>query len=121
MEAPVKTIPQRAGCKSTRFFSWGTHKHFFSRLAYLTQGDKVDADDLAFVLPREEGAPGLLSMDLALADATREFQVEYIKSQISRSRGSMTAAAKRLGLHRSNLYRKMRQLKMQTDEDEEPS
>ena len=29
----------------------------------------------------------------------------------------MSEAAKRLGLHRSNLYRKMRQLGMHTDEE----
>ena len=31
----------------------------------------------------------------------------------------MSEAAKRMGLHRSNLYRKMRQLGMHTDEEKE--
>lgn len=47
-----------------------------------------------------------------LADATRDFQVTQIDSAIARHRGNMTAAAAALGLHRSNLYRKMRQLGM---------
>jgi Nif-specific regulatory protein len=55
-------------------------------------------------------------LDLPLNDATREFQVKYIGQQIDRVQGNMTAAAQRLGLHRSNLYRKMRQLGMETGE-----
>jgi transcriptional regulator with GAF, ATPase, and Fis domain len=50
-----------------------------------------------------------------LADATRDFQVELIRASIQAQRGNMTAAAETLGLHRSNLYRKMRQLGMNTD------
>lgn len=50
-----------------------------------------------------------------LADATRDFQVELIRESIREQRGNMTAAAETLGLHRSNLYRKMRQLGMNTD------
>jgi transcriptional regulator with GAF, ATPase, and Fis domain len=50
-----------------------------------------------------------------LADATRDFQIELIRASIRAQRGNMTAAAETLGLHRSNLYRKMRQLGMNTD------
>ncbi len=52
----------------------------------------------------------LLSLDLPLPEATRRFQAAYIKKQIARARGNVTDAAERLGLHRSNLYRKMRRL-----------
>ena len=61
----------------------------------------------------------LESLEWSLADATREFQIDYITRHVDRVRGNMTDAAKRLGLHRSNLYRKMRQLGMQTDEVED--
>lgn len=54
----------------------------------------------------------LLSLDLPLQEATRRFQVAYIKKQIARERGNMNDAAECLGLERSNLYRKMRQLGM---------
>ena len=60
-------------------------------------------------------SPALTSLDLSLTEATHEFQVQYIEKQIERSRGNMTEAAERLGLHRSNLYRKMRQLGMATN------
>ena len=47
-----------------------------------------------------------------LAEATARFQVQYIGRTIEQSEGNMSRAADRLGLHRSNLYRKMRQLGM---------
>jgi len=95
-------------------------RNLMERLAYLSQGDKVDADDLAFTLSPGAEAPSLLSIDLPLTDATRMFQTEYIKKHIDQARGNMTEAARRLGLHRSNLYRKMRQLEMENSEDETP-
>jgi Nif-specific regulatory protein len=92
-------------------------RNLMERLAYLSSGDKVDADELAFIIsPREEGSAWLPD-DMTLADATRAFQVQFIDKQIERSQGNMSSAAKRLGLHRTNLYRKMRQLDMEvTDE-----
>ncbi len=56
----------------------------------------------------------LASFPPSLSDATRDFQVAHIDRAIAECNGNMTDAAARLGLHRSNLYRKMRQLGMQT-------
>ncbi|MCI0358512.1 MAG: sigma-54-dependent Fis family transcriptional regulator [Planctomycetaceae bacterium] len=93
-------------------------RNLMERLAYLAPEDqeRLDAPDLAFILSPATPAAGAMSMDLALAEATEQFQTEYIKQHIQRVRGNMTAAAERLGLHRSNLYRKMRQLGMDTGE-----
>ena len=93
-------------------------RNLMERLAYLApeDQDKLDAPDLAFILSPATPAAGAFASDLPLAEATDQFQTEYIKQHIGRSRGNMTAAAERLGLHRSNLYRKMRQLGMETGE-----
>jgi transcriptional regulator with GAF, ATPase, and Fis domain len=93
-------------------------RNLMERLAYLAPEDqeKLDAPDLAFILSPVAPGAGALSLDLPLAEATEQFQTEYIKQHIQRVRGNMTAAAERLGLHRSNLYRKMRQLGMDTGE-----
>jgi Nif-specific regulatory protein len=88
-------------------------RNLMERLAYLTPGDEVDTDELVFV---RSPAPSATPLDLPLAQATRRFQVEYIRRHIEASRGNMTEAAEQLGLHRSNLYRKMRQLGISTDE-----
>ena len=89
------------------------------RLAYLSTGNTVDVEDLAFIASPQEQSFSLLDAEEPLADATRNFQVEYIRRMITRSGGNMSLAAERLGLHRSNLYRKMRQLEMNTDSDGE--
>jgi len=87
-------------------------RNLMERLAYLTASDQIDADDLAFILsPREDGAM-VTDWNQPLADATVAFQVQYIEQAIQRAGGNMSRAAESLGLHRSNLYRKMRQLDM---------
>ena len=93
-------------------------RNMMERLAYLTQEDKIDGDDLAFIMTGPMQDKNHISLDLNLGDATKEFQIEFIEKQINAARGNMTDAAKRLGLHRSNLYRKMRQLEMDVTEDD---
>jgi len=90
-------------------------RNLMERIAYLTSGDKIDVDEIAFVL-----SPGKTDMaepllELGLSDATSKFQTEFIQRHIQACRGNISEASKRLGLHRSNLYRKMRQLGMSTD------
>ena len=52
----------------------------------------------------------MTDLNQSLAAASNQFQIEYIKRAIAQCGGRMSQAATRLGLHRSNLYRKMRQL-----------
>jgi Nif-specific regulatory protein len=87
-------------------------RNLMERLAYLSPEDHVEAEDLAFILSprRAETLPAVA--DQPLAEATNEFQIAYIKRQIEQAGGNMSQAATNLGLHRSNLYRKMRQLGM---------
>ncbi len=86
------------------------------RVAYLASGDKIDADDLAFTLSPGAKKDGGMDVGLPLQEATQEFQVDYIRRTIDQVRGNVTEAAKLLGVHRSNLYRKMRALGMETEE-----
>jgi transcriptional regulator with GAF, ATPase, and Fis domain len=91
-------------------------RNLMERLAYLSTGERIETEDLAFILSPGGESPALVAIDLPLAQATDRFQIEYIKKHIERAKGNMSGAAKRMGLHRSNLYRKMRQLGMHTDE-----
>lgn len=97
-------------------------RNMMERVAYLTDGQKIDASDLAFVNSPDSGE-SRISLDLPLTEATKEFQVDYIERNIKRAKGNMTDAAQRMGLHRSNLYRKMKQLGMGNygDEDDDES
>ena len=63
------------------------------------------------------GEPSLIGAGLSLNDATHEFQRKYIQQSIERARGNVSQAAMNLGVHRSNLYRKMGQLGMETGEE----
>ena len=86
-------------------------RNMMERLAYLSSGDTIEPEDLAFIIsPRP--AESLVPMNLSLNDATRLFQCDYIQKHIKSAGENMTEAASMLGLHRSNLYRKMRQLDM---------
>lgn len=92
-------------------------RNLMERVAFLCPRDHVEVDDLAFILSPDRDAD-LTSTDLGLSDATSRFQQEYIRRIIKRVKGNISEAARLLGLHRSNLYRKMRQLGMSEAGDE---
>ena len=96
-------------------------RNLTERLAYLTAGDIVEVDDLALIDAAGDANAEMQSLvgSGSLAEATRMFQEQYIRKTIDAARGNMSGAAKRLKLHRSNLYRKMRQLGMAADGDED--
>lgn len=87
-------------------------RNLMERVAFLCQGNRVEAEDLAFILSPESNSLIEPSADMPLEKATREFQRSFIRQSIKRVQGNMSEAAKLLGVHRSNLYRKMRQLEM---------
>jgi transcriptional regulator with GAF, ATPase, and Fis domain len=93
-------------------------RNLMERLAYLSaeDQDKLDAPDLAFIMSPGATSSRGVDLEATLAEGTRQFQIELIQQHIQRARGNMTAAAERLGLHRSNLYRKMRQLGLEVSE-----
>ena len=87
-------------------------KNLMERIAFLCPGDRVEAEDLAFILNPDAGQSKQPSLDLGLDAATREFQRDFIRRSIRQVKDNMTDTARLLGLHRSNLYRKMKQLEM---------
>jgi Nif-specific regulatory protein len=94
-------------------------RNLCERLAYLTAGETIEAEELVLLESGGSDAERLAELRGSLADATRDFQQHYIRKTIEASRGNMSNAAKRLGLHRSNLYRKMRQLGMAAEGEHE--
>ena len=91
-------------------------RNTIERLCYLCSENVVHAADLMLSGSPATRLAGQAPADAAesLSDATRDFQVAHIDAAIAACGGNMTDAAARLGLHRSNLYRKMRQLGMPT-------
>jgi Nif-specific regulatory protein len=91
-------------------------RNLMERLAYLSSGEKIEEEELAFILSPSATGRSTIEVGHTLNDATDQFQSDYIRESIERARGNVSLAAKNLGVHRSNLYRKMRQLGMATDE-----
>lgn len=95
-------------------------RNIVERVAYLTTGDTVDESQVDFVrsprLLTEESNSGLIDLEKSLSDATADFQTKYIEEQIKACHNNVTQAAEKMGLQRSNLYRKMKQLGMNQPE-----
>jgi Nif-specific regulatory protein len=87
-------------------------RNTIERLAYLSASNRIELDDLAFILSPSAQTGPTVPGDLRLTEATNRFQIEYIEQAIAHAKNNMSQAAEALGLHRSNLYRKMRQLGM---------
>ena len=87
-------------------------RNLMERIAFLCPTDRVEPEDLAFMLSPESDNSKLPALDLGMDAATRVFQRDFIRRTIHHCTDNMTDAAKLLGLHRSNLYRKMKQLEM---------
>ncbi len=113
-----RTLPRlmKSACQRLQRHNWPGNirelRNLMERLVYLFQGDKIEAEDLDFVLSPDADTTAV-SMDLALNEATQQFQIQYIQKQIERSGNNVSEAARQMGMHRSNLYRKMRQLGME--------
>lgn len=101
-------------------------RNTIERVCYLTSGDLINAPDLELrQLARPESSDAntdrpfqRIDLPTSLADSTRLFQIDHIRQAIDQCGGNMTEAASKLDLHRSNLYRKMKQLEMKTGEEE---
>ena len=92
-------------------------RNTIERVAYLCGGQEIGKDDLMLTTALRNAGQGHVPITGTLNDATRQFQVEHIERAIETCSGNMTDAAAYLGLHRSNLYRKMGQLGMKGAED----
>ncbi|TWU00200.1 Nitrogen fixation protein VnfA [Botrimarina colliarenosi] len=93
-------------------------RNLMERVAYLTDEATIDADELSIIdRGPTRGAGGELAIEGELTEATYEFQRRYINQAVERARGNVAAAARSLGLHRSNLYRKMGQLGMDSEKE----
>jgi len=90
-------------------------RNLMERIAYLVPGDTIDAADLPFMTSHSTEPQSTIPPDLHLSEATGLFQIEYIQQAMKHADGNMSRAAELLGLHRSNLYRKMKQLGMNTE------
>jgi transcriptional regulator with GAF, ATPase, and Fis domain len=86
-------------------------RNLTERLTFLHPRPLIDGKDLRFSQDTSNEAYGI-DAGLDLSEATRAFQISFIRRHIALANNNVTEAARLLGMHRTNLYRKMSQLKM---------
>jgi two-component system nitrogen regulation response regulator NtrX len=113
-------------------------RNLVERLVIMNPGARIGAEQVAAVLAGSGGAvrpagepaagapapvtgaagadPAADDHPSALAEAVREFERRHIERALAAEAGNMTRAAARLGLERSHLYKKLRQLGMRAEE-----
>ena len=90
-------------------------RNLVERLVIMNPGARIGAELVSAALPA--AAPGGSSeMPAVLSEAVREFERRHIEAALAAEGGNRTRAAARLGLERSHLYKKLRQLGLREEE-----
>jgi len=103
-----------------RNYSWPGNnrelKNLVQRLLILGQGPVIDVDEVEAVLQQTDeaatpaGSSATLPLDLPLREAREQFEKVYLEHQLQEVGGSVGKLAKRVGMERTHLYRKLRGL-----------
>ncbi len=92
-------------------------------LALTAANEEIGVADVYQTLPllglRESSIPGL-SLDLPLREARDVFERVYFEHHIAREGGNMSRVAESVGLERTHLYRKLKQLGIKLTRRNEP-
>ncbi|MCB2229578.1 sigma-54 dependent transcriptional regulator [bacterium] len=81
-------------------------KNLMERVNIFCEHDPVRVEDIGPLLSAASGS----AERLTLREATQRFELDYIRRTIARCDGNMQQAARELGLERSHLYKKLKQL-----------
>jgi DNA-binding NtrC family response regulator len=90
-------------------------KNLVQRLLILGSSEEIELDEVERSISRlaqPVGEPGALpvSYDLPLREAREQFEKDYLEHQLNAAGGSVGKLAKRVGMERTHLYRKLRAL-----------
>ncbi len=91
-------------------------KNLVQRLLILGQGPIVDIEEVEGALQQvgetvdASGSSATLPLDLPLREAREQFEKVYLEHQLQEVGGSVGKLAKRVGMERTHLYRKLRGL-----------
>jgi DNA-binding NtrC family response regulator len=115
-QAPLKHLTT-AALNALRNYDWPGNlsqlNAAVSTLAQTTLSAEIGSEDVNRVL-REMGsslAPGLpIPLDLPLREARDRFEALYLEHHMRREEGNMSRVAEKVGLERTHLYRKLKQL-----------
>ena len=119
-EVPLRTLTVGA-LNVMRNLDWPGNlpllQNVVKTLALTTLANDIAGDDVNRVArefnlgPREPATTEVgVSLDLPLRDAREQFEKQYFLHHIRREEGNMSRVADRVGLERTHLYRKLKQL-----------
>jgi DNA-binding NtrC family response regulator len=119
-EVPLRTLTVGA-LNVMRNLDWPGNlpvlQNVVKTLALTALGGEISGDDVNRVArefnlgPREQATTEVgVSLDLPLRDAREQFEKQYFLHHIRREDGNMSRVADRVGLERTHLYRKLKQL-----------
>jgi len=119
-EVPLRTLTV-GSLNVMRNLSWSGNlpvlQNVVKTLALTSLGNDITGDDVNRVArefnlgPREQATTEVgVSLDLPLRDAREQFEKQYFLHHIRREEGNMSRVADRVGLERTHLYRKLKQL-----------
>jgi two-component system nitrogen regulation response regulator NtrX len=119
-EVPLRSLTVGA-LNVMRNLSWPGNlpvlQNVVKTLALTTLSNDITGDDVNRVArefnlgPREQATTEVgVSLDLPLRDAREQFEKQYFLHHIRREEGNMSRVADRVGLERTHLYRKLKQL-----------
>ncbi len=111
---PKLFTPDALDCLAA--YSWPGNvrelRNVVERVMIMVPADEIRAEDLSF-LGGSAGIPQITNVpvgQLPLREAREQFEREYIRRALESCGGNVTRAAAQLGLERSHLHRKLRQL-----------
>lgn len=117
----AKEVPPRqfstAALNALRNYDWPGNfaqlQSVVQTLAHTVPSEQINLEDINLALPQPETAgvmPQSLSLDLPLRDARDAFERVYFEHHIGKEGGNISRVAESVGLERTHLYRKLKQL-----------
>ena len=93
-------------------------KNLMERAVILARGAEITTRDLGPLAARHLNDPDPFSFPefASLKDARDWFEAAYIQRELKAQNGNMTRVAERLGLDRSNLYKRLKALGLEARE-----
>jgi len=124
-EVPPRTL-STATLNALRVYEWPGNltqlENVVRTMALLSLGTEIGIADVNSALTKLDaplsGAIAALPLDQQLRDARDAFERMYFEYHIAREGGNMSKVADRVGLERTHLYRKLKQLGVKTSRRE---
>ena len=88
-------------------------RNTIERIVIMNEKEKIKADDLPAFNPNDEPTSASFRFP-TFKEATDAYQREFILHKLAESNGNVTKAAEAMGVDRSHLYRRMKNLDIQT-------